>query len=409
MKFGRPYAVTTESNGVAVQPDSVYSTRSAQTVAMVLPDLRIGGAERVALNLARFLLDQGYAVAFVLRERQGDYLAQLDRRARVVDLEAPRIRNAVRPLADYLEREQPTATLAFMWPLTAVAVVARTLARSKTRLIITEHTTWSRSELVQRAASRLVARVSMNLAFRRADAVVCVSQGAASDLAAFAGIGRSKVHTIYNPIVGDPPSLGAAGTMHEPLSWWNGAHQRVLAVGSLIPLKGFGMLLRSFAEIRKSVDAKLLILGEGPERPQLEREVGRLRLEGQVFLPGAVNDPTPYYARADLSVMSSEVEGFGNVLVEALACGTPVVSTDCPSGPREILDGGKFGTLVPVGDTGALARAIVQTLRSPLPPDMLRARAAAFSIAAAGRQYQDLLFPRERMSACDSPPETVQT
>jgi glycosyltransferase involved in cell wall biosynthesis len=296
-----------------------------------------------------------------------------------------------------------------MWPLTVAAVLAKALARSQTRLVLTEHTTWSRSDLVRSAGSRFVARATMNLAFRSADAIVCVSRGAADDLARFARIQRSNVHAIYNPIVNNAQLLPTAVIPRDPHSWWDGPHKRILAVGTLIPLKGFRSLMRSFAEVRAAVDARLLILGEGPARQELESEIRRLQLEGDVFLPGSVQDPTPYYARADLSVMASEVEGFGNVLVEALACGTPVVSTDCPSGPREILGNGEFGKLVPVGDSSALAEAILQTLRSPLPADVLRSRAALFSIASAGKQYQALLFPHSQLMASESAPESVHT
>lgn len=383
-------------------------TVPSKTVAIVLPDLRIGGAERVALNLAGYFLDQGHAVTIVLAEQTGAYLAQLDGRATVVGLSAPRIRNAIAPLAEYLRREKPDATIAFMWPLTVATVIARMLTGSKTRLLVTEHTTWSRSELVQSLSSRLVARATMNLAFRTADAIVCVSEGAADDLAQFAGIDRHRVHSIYNPIVRDPLPAGRLGVSHEPRSWWTGSHKRILAVGNLIPSKGFGTLVRSFAEVRSKLETKLLVLGEGPARAQLESDVRDLKLEGEVFFPGSVHDPTPYYSRADLSVVSSEVEGFGNVLVEALACGTPVVSTDCPSGPREILAGGEFGPLVPVGDAPALARAMMQTLVSPLSPDLLRRRAGVFSVASAGRRYEELLFPQAIASALNSPKDKVQ-
>lgn len=380
-----------------------------RTVAILLPDLRIGGAERVALNLGHFLLDEGYEVTFVLRERAGEYLAQLDPRAAIVALSAPRIRNALKPLAEYFRSEKPAATLAFMWPLTVVAVVAKALAHSQTRLVLTEHTTWSRSELVRSVGSRFVARATMNMAFRSADAIVSVSHGAADDLAQFAKIKRSRVRAIYNPIVSDSKFLETAAVPREPQSWWEGPHKRVLAVGTLIPLKGFTCLLRSFAEMRATLNAKLLILGDGPTRQELEGEIRMLKLGGDVFLPGSVEDPTPYYARADLCVMSSEVEGFGNVLVEALACGTPVVSTDCPSGPREILGNGEFGRLVPVGDSRALAGAMLQTLRSPLPPEILRSRAAVFSVASAGKQYLDLLFPQSQRAACESVNEAIHT
>src|SRR5690606_26732556 len=137
----------------------------------------------------------------------------------------------------------------------------------------------------------------------------------------------------------------------------------------------------------------LCILGEGEERPRLQALVDALGLDGRLLLPGYQSDPAPWYAHADLFVLSSDHEGFGNVIVEALEQGVPVVSTDCPSGPREILEGGKYGTLVPVGDAAALASAIDDALSREHNHDALKRRAQDFSVDKAADAYLDLLLP----------------
>ncbi|MEZ5665411.1 MAG: glycosyltransferase [Burkholderiaceae bacterium] len=220
---------------------------------------------------------------------------------------------------------------------------------------------------------------------------MAVSHGAADDLAQFARIDRRSIQVIYNPVVGSLPDRPAVAC--EPADWWRGQHQRLLAVGTLKPIKGYDTLLEAFARLRAHADVRLLILGEGGERTGLEALVQRLGLQGQVFLPGFVQDPTPYFQRADLHVLSSSGEGLPTVLIEALAAGTPIVSTDCPSGPREILADGRFGQLVPVGDAAALAEAMAQSLASNHDHDALKARAQDFSIDKAVDQYEALLFP----------------
>ncbi|UWX04047.1 glycosyltransferase [Pseudoxanthomonas sp. NC8] len=176
-------------------------------------------------------------------------------------------------------------------------------------------------------------------------------------------------------------------------AWAGGAHKRVLAVGMLKTPKDFPLLIRAFSLLRAQVDARLLILGEGTERARLEKLVHELGLQGMVMLPGYVADTAPFYAQSDLFVLSSDHEGFGNVIVEALEQGCPVVSTDCPSGPREILTDGRCGRLVPVGDVAALAAAMQESLASAHDHDALRARAQDFSVSRISDQYLDLLLP----------------
>ncbi|QJC55779.1 N-acetylgalactosamine-N,N'-diacetylbacillosaminyl-diphospho-undecaprenol 4-alpha-N-acetylgalactosaminyltransferase [Polaromonas vacuolata] len=366
-------------------------------LSIFLPDLRGGGAERVAVNLANSFIQRGYAVDIVLLSAEGDFLSDLHPNVTVVDLHVDRLRWVLFPLVHYLRQARPAVVLACMWPLTIAAVVARALSRVPTRLVVAEHTTWSRSELLKRPTVEWQIRKSMHWVFPAADGIVAVSQGAADDLARFANLEAQSITCIYNPVVGDgkPPAP-------EPLSpsgWWTGQHCKLLAVGTLKEIKDYATLLNAFALLRQRVDARLLILGEGECRPALVAQVRQLGIKASVFMPGFVKDISLYYQQADLHVLSSTGEGFGNVIVEALAVGTPVVSTDCPSGPREILCGGQFGRLVPMGNAAALADAMAESLAATHDTAALIARAQDFSIDKATDRYLELLFPQTTTSA----------
>jgi glycosyltransferase involved in cell wall biosynthesis len=364
---------------------------AAGSISIVLPDLRGGGAERVAVNLANCFVKRGFEVEMVLLAAHGAFLADLHPDIRLLDLKARRLRSALFPLARHLRQRRPDALLVFMWPLTVIALWSRWLSCIETRIVVAEHTTWSRDEIVRSVFSRWLVRTTMRYAFPSANAVVSVSRGAADDLASFAKLERADIHVVYNPVVGVTQNV--SDELHTPEKWWSGSHLRILAVGALKPIKDYDTLLDAFVILRQQVNARLLILGEGNCRAKLEEKLIHLGLEGSVFMPGFVKDLAPYYKRADLHVLSSTGEGFGNVLVEALEAGTPVVSTDCQSGPREILLNGKYGSLVPVGDADALAKAMSIALSSTHDTESLKSRALDFSIEKAVNKYLDLLFP----------------
>jgi glycosyltransferase involved in cell wall biosynthesis len=362
-----------------------------KTVSILSPNLGVGGAERVALNIANELVSRGYAVDMVLMSAVGPLVCDLRSEVRVVDLKVARARYLLFPLVRYLRRSRPEVLLAQMWPTTAVAVWACKLSRVATRIVLAEHTTWSSARVVKSASVRWRARLTMHLSFGLADAVVAVSQGAADDLASFAALDRRAITVIYNPVVGAPRA--ASLTPMAPDAWWSGAHRRLLAVGTLKPVKDYPTLLKAFALLRQRTNAKLLILGEGMCRQELEAQAVQLGIASDVFLPGETRDPSPFYQRADLHVLSSTGEGLSMVIIEALAAGTPVVSTDCPSGPREILQGGRYGHLVAPSDPTALAAAMLQSLHASHERVALKTRAQDFSIDRAVDKYEELFFP----------------
>lgn len=368
------------------------SARDIIDVSILLPDLRGGGAERVNINLANEFVARGLSVDMVLMRATGEMISKLDPRVRVVDLDAGRrVRHLFFPLVRYIRLQQPTSMLACMWPLTVVAVLARLFARKPLRLVLAEHTTWSVAKIAQKLRTRLVIKLTMRVLYSSVDALVAVSKGAALDLAKMANLPADTVHAIYNPIV--DPGRAAPTNPVSPDGWVSGPHKRILAVGTLTDVKDYPTLIRAFAVLQESIDARLLILGQGTEQRELQLLADELGVAGDIFMPGFTLDPAGYFAHADLHVLSSVAEGLSVVIVEALEQGTPVVSTDCPSGPREILKDGQLGILVPIGDHQALAEAMKQSLISPTEPGALKARAMDFSIAAAADRYIDLLLP----------------
>jgi glycosyltransferase involved in cell wall biosynthesis len=242
------------------------------------------------------------------------------------------------------------------------------------------------------ASFPLRVRAMMRLAPRFADAVVACSRGVAASAAPLLGLPERALRLIGNPAI--TPEMGRAGA--APVEHWPGREDGhvIVAAGRLAPQKNFPMLVRALAEVRKSADAGLVVLGEGPERSAIERLVRDVGLDGHVLLPGRVENPFPYMARCRVFALSSSWEGFANVLVEALAMGAPVVATDCPSGPAEILDGGRYGHLVPMDDHRAMARAILAVIRGERrdpPPERLR----RYEAAVVADEYLELFGLRD--------------
>lgn len=352
-------------------------------IAIVLPDLRGGGAERLHVSLALDWTARGHTVEFVLMRARGELRALVPPAISIVDLQVDRTRQVPGALWSYLRSNRPDVLLAAMWPLTVTAVLAFRLARCRGRVVVSDHNVLSHMPQTHGLLKRAGALASIGMVYPLADARVGVSKGAADAIAQLGALPRESMTVIYNPAARG--HIEPALREHDP--WPGLPGKRVISVGTLKPVKDQATLIRAFALVRRNVQANLVILGEGSVRPELERLVAELGLTDCVQLPGFLLDPYPWYLHADLFVLTSLHEGFGNVIVEALECGLPVVSTDCETGPREILDAGKYGTLVPVGDVSALAEAIEQSLRAPRQPERQQERAAAFSVASASNAY----------------------
>jgi glycosyltransferase involved in cell wall biosynthesis len=348
------------------------------------------GIVRVLLNLAQGFLARGHAVDLV-ETRSGSYaIFPRPEGARVVTLGAEAEREPARALARYVEQSAPKALLTAGHPANMAALRARELAATFPRLAVSTHMILSS---FLKGSPPQLARTAreIRLAYPNADARIAVSQGVADDLTALAGFTPRLIEVVGNPVV--PPELEqrAAESVAHPF-FAAGQPPVMLGCGRLAREKDFVTLLHAFALLRKSRPLRLIVLGEGPERERLEGLARELSVAGDVNLPGFVANPFAWMRRAALFVLSSVHEGLGNVLIEAMACGTPVVSTDCPSGPREILLDGKLGALCPVRNPEALAAAIERGLAAPADANALRRRAQDFAFDPACERYLALLI-----------------
>ena len=272
----------------------------------------------------------------------------------------------------------------------------RSSAPGQTRILLCIHNNITHSVIGAKSARMKEVPILMNYLFPLADKVIAVSKGVRDDVPQLAGLPESRVMTIYNPIF-QPSLLEQAST--DPGHPWLAEVDRIpvnLGVGKLRPQKDFETLIKAFALLTQRRPARLIILGEGEELDRLNACARELGVSYAVDLPGYVLNPYAYLSQASIFVLSSAWEGLGNVIVEALACGCPVVSTDCPSGPREILDGGRFGKLVPVRDAKAIADAIEETLDNPPLRDSLRKRAQDFNVADSVSAYETEMLIKTR-------------
>ncbi len=332
-----------------------------------MPSLNGGGAERTMINLAHGIAERGYKVDLVLSHVAGPYLHQVPKSLEIVDLRGGRVLNRNRTfmslpaLMRYLRYRRPDAMLSVLSRANLVALWARRLAGVTIPVVVSERNNFSLWGQDSREWNNRLTFHLAKRAYTSAHAVTAVSKGVADDLSQVTNLRRDQIQVIYNPVI--TPELRRK--MRAPLDhpWFEpGQPPVVLAVGRLTTQKDFGTLIQAFAILRKMHAARLMILGEGEKRPELEGLIKELGLERDVRLPGWVDNPYPFMVRAGLFVLSSKWEGLPGVLIEALFAGVPVISTDCPCGPREILADGKYGRLVPIGNVMALATAMKEAL-----------------------------------------------
>jgi len=371
------------ASGAEVRPPATRS--SARPIAFFLPSVRAGGAQRVVVNLVQGMAERGLRVDVALATAEGAFLNELPPNVRLVDLRAGRLFRSLRPLTAYLRETRPQVLISSISHANLIAIWAARLARRNTPVVVTEHTTMSLANVPGSRLGERFGPVLVRTFYPWAASVVTVSRGAADDLARSTGLSRERMEVVYNPVI-TPRVLELARRKPDHPWFAAGEPPVILGVGRLSQAKDFPNLLRAFAELRRRRAARLLILGEGEDRAELEALIAELGLGADVALPGFRDDAVSFMAHAALFVLSSKWEGLPTVLIEALAAGTPVVSTDCPSGPREILQEGRLGALVPVGDSAALADAMLHALDHP-PPALPAAALDPFTQDAAVDHY----------------------
>ena len=363
--------------------------------AFYLPDLGGGGAERAVVNLCRALPRHGVAPSVVLSRKEGNLLPLLPRDVPVTELGGGRTILSLPHLARYLVRNRPDVLVSCLGFNNIVALWAAKAARGRTKTVIWQQNTMSKEVVDREEWQYLVLNRLSQIFLPWADSIVTSSKGVAEDMRRTLRRPGLNPPTMHNPAA--PPEL--ADLAEEPVDhpWFADVARPpvVLGVGRLVQQKNFDLLVDAFARVATRTPARLAIMGQGPLEGDLRGRMAEAGLCGRADILGFSSNPWRFMRRAAVVVMSSRYEGFGNVLVEALACGTPVVSTDCPHGPREILDGGRYGRLVPCGDAAALGEAILKTLAEPPRQAELMARADAFSsdrVAESFRRHFEQLL-----------------
>lgn len=356
-------------------------------VSVFVPSLRGGGAERAMLIFAGELSRRGYRVDFVATKAAGPLVSLVPSGVRVVDLAQERTFRALPKLVDYIRRERPAVMFSSVMHVNVISCIATKLAGVETATIVRESN--APVSEPKRTLSRWLTFKLLPWTYPWAKGIIAVSSGVASELVSIRSKLESLVKVCPTPVVSDEMlELGDRPIDHP---WFRaGEPPVVLAAARLQPHKGFSTLLRAFADLREERHLRLMILGEGPERARLEEEARNLGVSEDVALPGFVTNPFPFMRRASAFVLCSEYEGLPNVLIQALAFGTPCVATDCPSGPAEILLNGRFGSLVPVGSRAALKEGIADALRSGRRPDAAESMRERFGVEAAASMYLEV-------------------
>lgn len=336
-------------------------------IALFLPSLAGGGAERVLVDLSEGFVARGHQVDLVLVSCEGPYLKSLSKSINVVDLGAGRTLRALPKLVSYLRQNKPQAMLSTIENTNVIAIFAKLLARVSTKVVIREAISTSRSTIDLGPVMSFFATSAMKLFYPRADGIVAVSQGVATDMVQTLGVKEAKVKMILNPVLTER----VFSLAKEPLdhAWFTKEAKAkipvIMTAGRLTKQKDFPMLLDAVAKVHQERPVRLVILGEGEDREALEKQAQTLGIQDFVQMPGFADNPFQYMANASMYVLSSVAEGLPNGLIQAMALAKPVVATDCPSGPREILEEGKYGKLIPMQDADAMARAICESLDEP--------------------------------------------
>lgn len=326
-----------------------------------------GGIERITAHLAHSFVKMGIKVDLLLNHPDSNHLHRMPPETRIIDLKAATLYRSLPKLMNYLKQEHPSALLSADHYMNEIALLAKRFTGVSTRVVVSERNQLSQTVRNSKQLKGKLTPLFARLLYPWADGIVAVSQGVAKDLAVNASISPERIQTIYNPAMTSTILDDATKPLNHP---WFAAGELpvILGVGKLEAQKDFPTLIRAFAKVRQAHPSRLVILGWGPDRPQLEALIQELELGADVDLPGYSENPSAYMAKSAVFVLSSAWEGFGNVLVEAMALGTPVVSTNCESGPAEILRGGEYGHLTRVGDSDAMASAILKVLSGDVKP-----------------------------------------
>lgn len=365
-------------------------------IAIFVKHLSMGGAQRQMVLLANAFADKGYEVDLITAKGGGPLHKSVGDKVRLIHLNSRRLWYATFHLSSYIKEYKPDVVLSAGWQVNLVSIWSKLVRYRSFRLVVSVRTNITEQSNRTSLWYARVNPMAISLFYPIADSIIVVSQGVLEDLKHISSRSWRMATVVYNPVVDERMMMRSQEELYHP--WFQSADDVpvIVAVGRLDAQKNFSLLLRAFRLLSSRVGARLVIVGDGVERKKLQALGRELEISDRIDFVGFKMNPYPYMRRASLFVLSSDFEGIANVLVEALACGCPVVSTDCPSGPREILEDGKWGRLVPVGDAEELAEAMQRSLEDDHDADHLRRRAMDFTVEKSVDQYLEVLLPPAR-------------
>lgn len=352
-------------------------------IAIIMPNLKFGGAERVVIDLANYWSRNGMDIDLVVIDHSGEYSNQVYQNVNVINLDSRRMLAAFVPIMKYLKNTNAEIVWVNLWPLTAFVLFCKIIVRRNMRIYVTHHNQLTSSYIKGCPFRKLIAQITLYLIYPAATGVSCVSRGLKEELIKISPSRRISPKVIYNPLTSStyPPRE----VIHA--KWCSPGALRVLSVGELKIQKNHELLIDSIAVVKRYRVVECVIVGDGVLKSHLQKKIDRLGLVDVVRLVGYSADPFPWYRTADVFVLTSDWEGFGNVIVEALSVGLPVFSTNCKSGPAEILEGGKYGKLFKCGDTEGIAMELVNFNSSEIDKQILISRSFDFDVDKISAEY----------------------
>ena len=359
-------------------------------IAFILPDLRAGGAEKVCINLASDWISKGYSVTFVLMNKKGEYLKDISKKIKIISLKKEKIRELFFPLLNFFKTHKPDITLAQMWPLTSLTVLSWMASFKIGKLFLVDHVHLSTSVEKEIFFPKKIFKIIVKTTYFFANHIIVVSNGVKEDLIHISSNLKKKIKVINNPLIKEK-FFEKKELFSKKNIWGRGTKYRILNVGSLKVQKDHFNLIKAFCLLKPYKNFKLIIVGNGPLKKKLKIFVKNKKLRNKIIFIDFEANMQKYYETADLLVSSSKWEGFSNVIAESLGYGLPVVSTDCKSGPSEILEAGKYGKLVPIENPKKLSIAIQQSLKKKHNKKLLIKRSLDFRISKISKQYLELI------------------
>jgi len=359
-------------------------------LAIFCPYFDNGGVEHMLVNLSRGIASLGHKADFIVGHSNRPYLGSLPQEINVVELGSTRKSEIIEKTVSYLRQYRPSTILSAKEPSNQLLLRAKQISGVPFKIFLRSVTNISKQLENRNFVKRMLISKGLKHTYHKADGIIAVSGGVAEDISKITNLPRDDISVIPNPVI-TPDIMDLAKRPIDHDWFFSDQPPVIIGVGRLGRPKNFSLLVKAFEEVRKSIPCRLVILGNGRRRERLLRLAKRLNVDNDFWLPGFIENPYPYIVNSRIFVLSSLWEGSPNALTESLALGIPVVSTDCPSGPREILQDGKYGQLVPPNDVTAMAQAIIKTLDVPPASDFLKNAVKDYTMENSARQYLQVM------------------